>query len=56
MLASGDLTDGRDKDALGSRQFEEEWKIYGSILRNASIEKRTVWMDIRGNHGELERK
>lgn len=52
VLASGDLTDARDRDFLGSHQHEGEWKIYGDILRKANIEKKTLWLDIRGNHGE----
>lgn len=48
----GDLTDGRTEDSFGSRQFEEEWKLYRSTLDKAEIRKKTVWLDVRGNHGE----
>lgn len=53
MLASGDLTDARDSDFLGSHQHDGEWKIYHDILHKANIEKKTLWLDIRGNHGML---
>lgn len=51
VLASGDLTDAKDKDFLGSRQLEKEWKIYNETLSLANVRNKTIWMDIRGNHG-----
>lgn len=53
VLASGDLTDAKDVDFLGSRQYESEWKIYNDILRTANVRNKTIWMDIRGNHGNF---
>lgn len=47
-MASGDLTDAKDSNHLGSRQYEREWRIYRDIVRDA--ESKTVWLDIRGNH------
>lgn len=55
VLASGDLTDAKDIDHLGSRQYEQEWKIYGDILERANVRNKTLWMDLRGNHGESNR-
>lgn len=52
VLASGDITDGKDEVAFGSRQFESEWKTYSDILSETNIRERTLWMDIRGNHGK----
>lgn len=49
MLASGDLTDAKDSDHLGSRQYELEWRTYRNIV-DATVESKTVWLDIRGNH------
>lgn len=53
VLASGDLTDGKDKVAFGSRQYEDEWKTYGDIVNESKVRDRTLWMDIRGNHGNV---
>lgn len=51
VLASGDLTDAKTFDGIGSQQFEDEWKKYRSILDECHIKDKTVWLDIRGNHG-----
>lgn len=50
VLASGDLTDAKTKDAIGSQQFESEWRHYRDILREYDIGNKTLWLDIRGNH------
>lgn len=48
---AGDLTDGKTRNGLGSRQFEEEWRIYKDTLLSTSVLAITKWLDIRGNHG-----
>ncbi|ERL88144.1 hypothetical protein D910_05532 [Dendroctonus ponderosae] len=50
VLATGDLTDAKTKDAIGSQQYESEWRHYRDILREFDITSKTVWLDIRGNH------
>ncbi|KAK3863323.1 hypothetical protein Pcinc_030893 [Petrolisthes cinctipes] len=50
VLASGDLTDAKKVDMLGSQQYIEEWATYSDVLRNSGVLNLTVWLDIRGNH------
>ncbi|KAK0095811.1 hypothetical protein PV326_007317 [Microctonus aethiopoides] len=50
VLASGDLTDAKTQDAMGSRQYLSEWKHYKEILDKTKIMNKTVWLDVRGNH------
>lgn len=52
VLASGDLTDAKTKDSIGSEQYEAEWRHYRDILNETHVRKKTVWLDIRGNHGK----
>lgn len=49
---TGDLTDAKEKDKMGSQQFEEEWKDYYSVIKSTGVEYKTKWLDIRGNHGK----
>lgn len=51
MLASGDLTDARGKDFFVSQQYEDEWKTYNEVLKAANVKNKTIWLDLRGNHG-----
>lgn len=51
VLASGDLTNAENGPFYHSRQFEDEWRIYNEIITAANVRNKTIWMDIRGNHG-----
>jgi len=47
----GDLTDAKSEDNMGSQQYVEEWEMYKNILQACRVTEKTVWLDIRGNHG-----
>lgn len=52
VVASGDLTDGKNSDYMGSKQNEDEWIKYEKIFNNSQqVIKDIVWLDLRGNHG-----
>ncbi|CAH0714521.1 unnamed protein product, partial [Brenthis ino] len=50
VLATGDLTDAKTKDNLGSSQVKTEWIYYYNIIEESGVTKNTTWLDIRGNH------
>lgn len=50
--STGDLTDGKNSDNIGSTQYEDEWMTYKDVLTKANVHNSSFWLDIRGNHGE----
>ncbi|EDO48624.1 predicted protein, partial [Nematostella vectensis] len=54
VLATGDLTDAKEPDLLGSQQYPEEWETYYGILQNSGVTHKTKWLDIRGNHDAFD--
>lgn len=51
VLASGDLTDGRGNGIYDAGQNDDEWITYHDIIMNSKVLQKTIWLDIRGNHG-----
>lgn len=54
VLVTGDLTDAKEADHQGSRQFVEEWQMYRKILNASDIVSKTTYLDIRGNHDNFD--
>ena len=54
VLASGDLTDAKDSDGVGSGQILEEWQTYQNLLRKNNVLRKTIYLDIRGNHDSFD--
>ncbi|KAG0054704.1 Transmembrane protein 62 [Linnemannia elongata] len=53
VVVTGDLTDAKDKQLVGSMQYVNEWVTYRDALEESGVlTKRngTFWHDLRGNH------
>ncbi|KAI1295983.1 Transmembrane protein 62 [Mortierella claussenii] len=53
VVVTGDLTDAKDKQLVGSMQYMDEWNTYRDALEESGVlNKRngTFWHDLRGNH------
>lgn len=50
VLATGDLTDGKDSLGLTTKQIESDWQFYSSQLTQRGYHRKDFWYDIPGNH------
>ena len=53
VVVTGDLTDAKDKQLVGSMQYLDEWVTYKNALEESGVLKKrngTFWHDLRGNH------
>ncbi|KAG9509324.1 Neprilysin-2 [Fragariocoptes setiger] len=52
VLVTGDITDGRTRFSETGQQLEE-WQAYQDVITKSNVLNRTAWLDIRGNHDNL---
>ena len=52
-IVSGDLTDARLKGLMEGKQQIKEWMMYNDIVNSTDVTKKTLWLDIRGNHDDF---
>ncbi|KAF9114380.1 Transmembrane protein 62 [Mortierella sp. AM989] len=53
VVVTGDLTDAKDKQLVGSMQYMDEWITYRDALEESGVltkKNGTYWHDLRGNH------
>ncbi|KAF9310747.1 Transmembrane protein 62 [Podila horticola] len=53
VVVTGDLTDAKDQQLVGSMQYLDEWVTYKNALEESGVLKKrngTFWHDLRGNH------
>eukprot|EP00088_Acartia_fossae_P028655 TRINITY_DN29471_c0_g1_i3.p1 TRINITY_DN29471_c0_g1~~TRINITY_DN29471_c0_g1_i3.p1 ORF type:complete len:649 (-),score=40.58 TRINITY_DN29471_c0_g1_i3:324-2270(-) len=55
VLCTGDLTDGKIFRGMSSKQVESEWRDYHDVVVTDRRRRQdtTPWLDIRGNHDNL---
>ena len=55
FLLTGDITDSRSPDPMGSEQYIQEWLAYNETrIKCMNDNPDITWLDIRGNHGNSE--
>ena len=54
LVLSGDITDSRSPDPMGSDQYIAEWHAYNETrIKCLNYNPSITWLDIRGNHGKI---
>lgn len=53
LVLTGDITDSRSPDPMGSDQYVQEWLAYNETrIKCMNDNPNITWLDIRGNHGK----
>lgn len=39
---------------MGSKQILEEWQYYKYVIEETNVKEKTLWLDVRGNHGKKQ--
>lgn len=39
---------------MGSMQILEEWQYYKYVIDETNVKQKTLWLDVRGNHGKKQ--
>lgn len=53
VVMSGDIADSLGSRFLDSGQIREEWQQYWRAIYETGVTRKLVWLDIRGNHDNL---
>ncbi|XP_064489552.1 transmembrane protein 62-like [Ornithodoros turicata] len=53
VVMTGDITDSVGSGFLQSQQIQEEWELYSKAISDTGVAKELVWLDMRGNHDNL---
>ncbi|XP_077530452.1 transmembrane protein 62-like [Haemaphysalis longicornis] len=53
VVMSGDITDALGSGFFDSGQIREEWQLYWKAINETGVTRKLVWLDIRGNHDNL---
>lgn len=53
VLITGDITDGKSKDLLKTKQYKDEWIEYQEVMKDTIAKsglRKEIFYDLRGNH------
>ncbi|XP_077530965.1 transmembrane protein 62-like [Haemaphysalis longicornis] len=53
VVMSGDIVDSLRSRFIDTGQILEEWELYWSVINETGVTRSLVWLDIRGNHDNM---